>query len=411
MKFHYGYFVLIPNGFLRSSGDDWGPTRDTYQVGDSLGKKNGVEATVVALEKGAIAQMCGFDVAVLLIETEETEQERWVPSQEAIDNALETLAAMPEPPPTIQTPWPAMNVRMVAIWNGLHQRPPTETFHEFLIEVPLKGTFGKDWHDAEQSKLEKERHVVEQWLRTFYDEGAKHRPPDHNPGDAYEGPSIGATTELIALAHDLYLLQKVNRLPVKLVDRLRNYNEFQGARYEIAIAAAFVKCGLEIEWIEDRSARHPEFVARHKRSGEEVAVETKSRRRKGVLHHPGTVLPPEELSADVDRLYRDALMQNPGDKPFAIFIDVNLPPELKPEEPAKWQREIVGRWGDKEQEVALLGFTNFAWHHKPTEAIRATEPEFLLSVPLKSKRPLKKPATVRCLKLVLDAYGLVRCEY
>jgi hypothetical protein len=31
--------------------------------------------------------------------------------------------------------------------------------------------------------------------------------------------------------------------------------------------------------------------------------------------------------ADIEGLYRDALEQNPNDKPFAIFLDVNLPPD------------------------------------------------------------------------------------
>src|SRR5207237_10138498 len=119
------------------------------------------------------------------------------------------------------------------------------------------GTFGETWYRAETAKSEVERHVVEQWLRAYRDEGRKNRPTNHKPGEVYGAPATGATVELIALAHDLYMLQKVDRLPEKLIGRLRNYNEFQGARYEVAIAAVFVKCGFEIEWIEDRTGPHP----------------------------------------------------------------------------------------------------------------------------------------------------------
>jgi len=38
---------------------------------------------------------------------------------------------------------------------------------------------------------------------------------------------IGATTEVIALAHDLYTLKKDNCLRESLVQRLRNCNEFE----------------------------------------------------------------------------------------------------------------------------------------------------------------------------------------
>lgn len=107
--------------------------------------------------KARLRGCAALTLLCLLVESKETDQVIWVPSQETVTNALEALTTRPEPPPTIQTLWPEMNLRMVAIWNGLHQRPPTETFHEFLIEVPLKGTLGKDWWDAEQRKPEKER--------------------------------------------------------------------------------------------------------------------------------------------------------------------------------------------------------------------------------------------------------------
>jgi hypothetical protein len=190
--------------------------------------------------------------------------------------------------------------------------------------------------------------------------------------------------------------------------RLRNYDGFQGARYEIAIAAAFVKCGFEIEWIEDKAVKHPEFIARNPLTREEVAVETKSRHRSGVLHQPGTMPPPEELRADVDRLYREALQQDQSNRPFAIFLDVNLPPNTTADTVAGWQREIAGRWQPNEQ-LALLGFTNFAWHYSRDAEPQA--PEFLLSVPITSARPLASTETMKCLRLALDAYGVCASEY
>lgn len=54
---------------------------------------------------------------------------------------------------------------------------------------------------------------------------------------------------------------------------------------------------------------HPEFSGRNPHTREEVAVETKSSRRPGVLHHPGTLASVDEFRADVDRLYRDALQR------------------------------------------------------------------------------------------------------
>jgi hypothetical protein len=404
---HYGYFVMLPNGIAVPSGDDFGRTPDTYKTGSSMGVRNGKEGIVVEVVKGELAKRNGFDVMVFIVQNEPGERIPWVPSREAIDRGIRALTAVPTPPATIHAV--VNDRRMVAIWNRLYPRQVTETFHEFLIEVPLKGTFGERWYKVELSKLEAKRHVVEQWLRGLREDQQKHKPADHKPGQIYSAPATGATTELIALAHDLYLLQKVKSLPRKLIRRLRKYMEFQGARYEVAIAAAFVKCGFEIEWVDHHLSRHPEFIARNKRSGEEVAVETKSRHRPGTLHQPGVLPAEEKLRADVDRLYNDALGQDPGDSPFAIFIDVNLPPNTMPEETVKWRDEIVGRWQNHQQQMAMLGFTNFAWHYKPGDLV--SRPELLVSVPLVSERPLRTPETLRCLEVALDAYGIVPNEY
>jgi hypothetical protein len=407
MWFHYGYFVILPNGIAVPSGDDFAQKHDTYKVGSSMGVKNGKEGIVIEVVKGDPAKRNGFDVMVFIVENEPGAIVPWVPSPEAIERAIRALTAVPEPPATIHAV--VNDKRMVAIWNRLYPRPAAETFHEFLIEVPLKGTFGEKWYKTELSKPEQKRHVVEQWLRSLREDQKKHKPADHKPGQVYSAPAIGATTELLALAYDLYLLQKLESLPRKVVRRLRKYKEFQGARYEVAIAAAFVKCGFEIEWIRNHPFRHPEFVARNKRTAEEVAVETKSRHRPGALHEPGTLPPEEKLRADVDRLYKDALQQDPGDRPFAIFIDVNLPSNTAPPETVKWRNEIVGRWQNNQQQIALLGFTNFAWHYKPED--RVSRPEILVSVPIVSVRPLRTPETLRCLQVALDSYGIVPNEY
>jgi hypothetical protein len=125
--------------------------------------------------------------------------------------------------------------------------------------VPLKGTFGETWYKGEMAKAaEADRHIVVRWLTAFRAQQAKHLPADHQKGQVFAAPTTGEITELIALAHDLYLLQKVDRLPDSLVNRLRNHDGFQGARYEVAIAAAFVKCDFEIEWIADLPARRAE---------------------------------------------------------------------------------------------------------------------------------------------------------
>jgi hypothetical protein len=405
---HFGYFVLRHDGQLFPVGDDWGPTADIRKPGVSLGVKNGTEGIVAGIVKGAGAMRKGFDALVIVDQQPAAGPRNPLPGAlvQAVIVALET----PPPrggPPTIQAIW--NDKRFVAIWNKLTIRPPTETFHEFLIEVPLKGTFGETWYKGEMAKTtEADRHIVVRWLTAFREQQAKHLPANHQKGQVFAAPATGELTELIALAHDLYLLQKVDRLPDGLVNRLCNHDGFQGARYEIAIAAAFVKSDFEIEWIGDLPVKHPEFVARNKQTHEEVAVETKSRHRPGVLNEPGTLPTSENLRADVDRLYREALGQDMGKYPFAIFLDVNLPPSTASSAIAGWQREITGRWRGNEQ-LALLGFTNFAWHYSGTGP--TLYPEFILATPPTSVRPLATQKTIEQLRTTLENYGVFPLEY
>ena len=404
--FHYGYYVRCPGGELVLTGDDWGPTKDTYKVGASLGVNNNVENIVIDVIKPRGKKQY-FDVLVVV----EQRDARLVGTKPAVTAVVQTVLGVPPAlpsPPTIQTPWAKKNVRVVAIWNQVIFRPLTETFHEFLVEVPLKGTFGEKWYRAEKAKQESKQHVVISWLQTLRLQQAKFKPANHQKGEVFGAPASGEVTSLIALAHDLYLLQKVNRLPVKLVNRLRNFGEFQGARYEVAIAAAFVKCGFEVEWITDSGARHPEFIARNPQTGEEVAVETKSRHRRGVLNQPGT--PATQFAADIEQLYSDAVGQNPDDRPFAIFIDVNVPTGTDPNNLTDWQGEILARWtGD--DGVSLIGFTNFAWHYAEREQPISRASEYFLLTPMATERKLKCQETVQCLRVAFDTYGVCAPEY
>lgn len=401
--FHYGYFVKLPDGQLVPAGDDWGPTKDTFKVGDSLGVKNGTEGIVIGVTKpNAKAQV--FDVIVIV-------EQRAPSTSKVISPVITTFPGSPPQlpgPSTIQTSWPARNVRAVAIWNTVILRPLTETFHEFLVEVPLKGTFGEAWYRKEMAKNEALRHSVIRWLAALRSHQAKHKPLDHKKGQVFAAPATGEVVALIALAHDLYLLQKVNRLPKKLVNRLRNFDEFQGARYEVAIAATFVKCGFQIEWDTDAGKRHPEFIARNKRTGEELSVETKSRHRRGVLNQPGAQA--DQVVADVDQLYSDALGQDSGNRPFAIFLDVNLPPGDNPSNLADWQAEILARWPGNAS-VSLLGFTNFAWHYLASDQNVPQPREYFLARFDQAERPLKSPETVGCLQIAFDSYGICANEY
>ncbi len=182
----------------------------------------------------------------------------------------------------------------------------------------------------------------------------------------------------LSLAYDLYWLQLFHKLPKSLEKRLRDREAFQGARYEILIAATFARAGFDIQLLDEtvKAAKHCEFIATHKLTRTQVYVEAKSRRRPGVLHQPGTFTK-DDVMGDLFRLYRDALQQAPPGQAYFIFIDANLPTAWPKNTPGygaipfdqiPWVSEFVSRLQAKwdtttgpNAETAVI-VTNYAAH-------------------------------------------------
>jgi len=232
--------------------------------------------------------------------------------------------------PRIDTIW--KNRRVRAVGSRICFRPPEEPFHQFLVEGLLSEALGEAWLREQLALPPSERHPVAQWIGHMAELMADWPPP----GARQESEAIwsflpdGVVQCLVVLAWDLYSLQHTNGIPESVMNRLRHPDQFQGARYEIAIGAIFARLGFTLEWAEPTGAPIPEFTAVNQRTGERIAVEAKSRHRPGALGHPGE--PPDELAAlraGVEQPIRRALPKAPGDKPFVVFVDLNLPPRQR----------------------------------------------------------------------------------
>jgi hypothetical protein len=216
--------------------------------------------------------------------------------------------------------------RWRVIWNRLHFRKTSETFHDFLIALAYD-TLGQEWIDRQRAQSPGSRHAIVRWFDTLRDLPKTARTRGDG-GYLLSGPAQAA----LSFAYDLYFLQLVNKLPDSLVERLRDSVAFQGARYEICIAAIFAHADFEITLLDESVKRdkHCEFIAKHKRTGTEVYVEAKSRKRRGVLHEAGLFDETKDIKGDVVGLYQRALTQAPPSNPFFIFIDANLPTAGQP---------------------------------------------------------------------------------
>ena len=270
------------------------------------------------------------------------------------------------------------DTRFRILWNKLFYTPQKQTFHEFLDGL-VGTTMGKEWFD-EQLKLPVDKqNAIVRWRSAML--ALLKKPGDQSDELATGHTLTGPAKAYLCFSYDLYWLQLVNKLPESLITRLKQFQAFQGARYEILIAAVFARAGFDIEWIDDVKAKgkHPEFIATHRQTKKKVGVETKSRKRQGSYNFVGTVSPETHLKGDVFGLYETAIKQAPQDDlPFLIFIDANVPATVPPGttghfdllvDDLPWMKEIrdglVNLWQTAGQPSAESGVfvTNLAFYY------------------------------------------------
>jgi SEC-C motif len=195
-------------------------------------------------------------------------------------------------------------------------RPPKETFHQFIVFY-LKMLLGEEWYNDNLNAPEP-HFIVTCFIKTI--EWQRRVSIREKAVDGWKAIPDGFTRYLLSVAFDVATLQHTTQIPKSLIKRLKNKNEYQGVRYELAIAGIFARLDCEISFLEDKSKPHCEFIAKYRPTGIEIAVEVKSRHRPGVIHTPGSASAEDLLKGGIASLLRDALRQNPGDKPFMIFV-------------------------------------------------------------------------------------------
>lgn len=300
-----------------------------------------------------------------------------------------------------------------AIGSRLYYRDSTiETFHEFILNV-LKDTLGMEWGLQQESLDESQQHYIFKCFK-MYASWIKATSTDQNKdGHLWSALPDGRTRSLISLAFDIVSLMHTSALPDSILSRLRNYNEYQGVRYEISIASIFARLGYKIEFLndKDRLGKRCEFYAYDPGSEEVIAVEAKSTVREGVLHADGKY--DGKIWANIRRHYRKALEQNPEDKPFIVFIDINAPqtPGINPlekpwiKEVKKMHDRIPMNSPENLDPCSGIIFTNYSFHYQ--EERQATSGEFLMDMPMFSKFPVKNTEFFSRLYLALNNYGNV----
>jgi hypothetical protein len=192
--------------------------------------------------------------------------------------------------------------------------------------------FGEPRLEAEERMPLEQRHPALQWMYTYV-ENSEREPEERKR-------AIGAGAAWLRFAYDLFTIADNSTLQATLKEKLLDPKTFQAARHELRAAAICAVAGFDLQYEDesDNSRKHPEFVGKDRFSPAQIAVEAKSRHRRGVQGFAGgSNLKPGER-VDVRGMVLEAYKKEPA-LPLYVFIDVNLP-DSGEEDGRRWMHEI-----------------------------------------------------------------------
>lgn len=311
--------------------------------------------------------------------------------------------------PVISTTFDGL--RWVAVGSTVYYSKAWKTVPDFLFYY-IKVVLGAEWGTNEiKTKPLEERHPILQLYHSHCLFQERHQGTKNADG-LYHGELDGPAAAYLQLAYDLYVLGDHLELQESLVTRLKHPDQFQGARYELAVATHCIRAGFDIAFEDetDTARKHPEFIATHRETGQLVAVEAKSRHRPGVFGFPGEKQ--EEPRAGVRNILLKALDKFDG-LPYAVFVDLNLPPhEVGDITELPWLQELIEEIqrlsgnNDEPHHYNLLMFTNYPEHYG---AAGATKPGagWLSAFSRNPRAPIEHPEALKALYDAAHQYGRV----
>jgi hypothetical protein len=255
--------------------------------------------------------------------------------------------------------------QLVAVGNSLFYSKNWKVFPDFLDDY-LKHTLGADWGNAELRKPLLERHPVLQW----YDACCRLLATvDRKPGEIPAVTATGAVNCYLGLSYSLYLIKHNVVLQERLIKRLKDQSNFQGAYYELIVANCLIRAGfdLTLEDETDDSTKHCEFSAVSKRTLKKYWVEAKMRGVSGLLGRKDSDGSKQEDAAATVTTHLRKALKKPATDERLVFIDVNSPP-TKPGEIPTWAENAFKRLERSERDTkpkdrTYVFITNIPYHH------------------------------------------------
>jgi len=277
--------------------------------------------------------------------------------------------------------------QLVAVGNRLHWSKTWKTFADFLAGY-MKSTLTPEWGNAEIAKPLSERHVIMQW----YDASCHYQQATiKKPGEISSAKMVGVVACYLGLAYSLYLLDHNVELQQRLVCRLKDPGNFQGAYYELLVANVLIRAGFELELEDetDPATKHCEFSARSKLTGKKYWVEAKMRGVVGLLGRTEKDGGPDGKPLAQLIPHLNAALAKPARDERLIFIDLNgeLPTDISDENRPEFIERAVRRLeryeqdGDAGETKAYVFVTNIAFHRNLLGDIALAVMPFGLNMP------------------------------
>jgi len=228
-----------------------------------------------------------------------------------------------------------------------------------------------DWGNAELQKPFADRHPILQWYHeycTFQRQGLGLTGEPGKLDEIKSAKMTGVVYCYIGLAYGLYLLKNNVELQARLIKRLKDPKQFQGAYYEVMVANVLIRAGFELtlEDETDETTKHCEFSAASKKTGKKYWIEAKMRSEAGVLgktKFDGSTS--RDVTSQLTKHVNEAF-EKPAQDERMIFVDVNAdpsPPGVMP----PWTIQAGRRLDAKEKDLqsgqaAYVFITNTPFH-------------------------------------------------
>jgi hypothetical protein len=307
--------------------------------------------------------------------------------------------------------------KLVVCGGGFISLPAqaTKYFTDVLLHF-IPSIFGREWFEDECTKPRGQRHPA---MELRYRAMTYMNKQEKTSEGIYISPITGPMAGYFCFAYDLWVVSDTARLDKRLLERLKNRDQFQGARHELFAEATCIRAGFDIERENesDGSTRHAEFTATQRSTKQKVSVEAKSKHRPGILGQPGLREREGLHKMPIGNLLNDALAKR-APHPLVVFLDLNLPwksaaRRLSMQEPHPYIHRTMDRMrkrnGGKDP-IPLLVITNHPEHYSEDEEI-ATSPQLLSMITNLSKTSDMLGQALTAIHFAANMYGRIPSHF